>query len=282
MEAAFQLLIGGTLTGAEYALAAVGMVLILRVGRGVNLAHGAFMALGAYLAYQTSMSGRSIFVGAVPAAAAGLVLGGVVERVLMRPVRGGPLARAVVLLGLGILAEEGFLLVWGDSPHSVPFRLAPLLVGRMVINTDQAIGVAITAALLGTMALGIRTRPGLALRAVIANPEIAELSGIDVGRVRTITFAGGCAMGAVAGAFLSPLLTISPTMGGGQLALTLAMVLVGGAGRIGGILAASLGVGVASTAVGFYLTPAWSDILALLLVAAAIVSHPQGTRGRCR
>ncbi|HKV44963.1 MAG TPA: branched-chain amino acid ABC transporter permease [bacterium] len=279
MEGAFQLLISGALTGAEYALAAVGMALIFRVGRGINLAHGAFVALGAYIAYQTSLSGLPALAGAGPAAAGGLLLGGAVERVLMRRVRGDLLAQAVVLLALAVLAEGGFLLVVGDSPHSVPLRLAPLLLGRIVINTEQAIAVVITAAILGAMALGIRTRPGLALRAVIANPEIAALSGIDVGRVRTITFAAACAMGAAAGAFLSPLFTISPTMGRGPLALTLAMILVGGVGRIRGILAASLGIGVASAVVGFYLAPAWSNVLGLLLVAAAIISRPLDAPG---
>src|SRR2546425_5030207 len=112
MEAVIQVVVSGLLAGTEYALAAVGMTLIFGVGRVVNLAHGGFFALGAYLAYQATLLGFSAFAGAAPAIAAGLLFGAVTERVLVRPVRGEPLAAAIVLLGLAILAEEGLLLTW--------------------------------------------------------------------------------------------------------------------------------------------------------------------------
>jgi branched-chain amino acid transport system permease protein len=279
MEAASQIVASGLLTGVEYALAAVGMTLIFGVGRVLNLAHGGFFALGAYIAYQVALFGFPAFAGAIPAAAAGLVLGGVVERVLVRPVRGEPLAAAVVLLGLGILAEEGFRLVWGASLHSVPLRLPPISVGHIVLSAEQAGAVAIVVLTLGTMALYLRARPGLALRAVAADPEVAALAGIDVGRLHTVVFAAACGMAAAAGALLAPLLTISPTMGRVPMVLSLAMVIVGGPGRIWGTLVASLGVALASNIAAFYGAPAWSYVLALTLVMGTVLWRANGALG---
>ena len=279
MEAALQVVVSGLLVGVEYALAAIGMTMIFGVSRVLNLAHGAFFALGAYLAYQTSLAGLPSFAGAVPAAAAGVLLGAAVERALVRPVRGAPFTAAVVLLGLAFLAEGGFRLVWGASLHSVPIHLVPFLVGRIVVNTEQMVAAAIAIALVGAMALFcLRTRPGLALRAAAADPEITALAGVDIGRVRAATFAGACGMAAVAGAFLSPLLPLSPAMGRGPLLLSLAMV-IGGAGRISGTLAASLVIGLASTIVGFYFAPAWSYVLASALVGAVIIWRADGALG---
>lgn len=282
MEAALQVVVSGLFIGAEYALAAVGMTLIFGIGRVLNLAHGSFFALGAYIAYQTTLFGVPALIAAALAAAVGAVLGAAVERFLVRPVRGQPLAAAVVLLGVAILAEEGFLLVWGASPHSVPLRLPPLLIGRIVVGTQQVGAGAIIVVTLGALALFLRTRTGLALRALTADPEIAALAGVDVARLQTATFGAACGMAAVAGAFLSPLLTISPTMGRVPLILSLAMVVTGGPGRIWGTLVASLGIGLASALVAFYLEPAWSYILALLLIMGIIISRADGAPSRGR
>ncbi len=269
MEAVAQVLVSGLLNGAGYALAAVGLTLIFGVARVLNLAHGAFFALGAYLAYQVARWGADALFSVAPAAAAGLVLGALVERTLVRPMRGQSLTAAVVLLGLAIVAEEVFTLVWGASSHSVPLRLPPLLFGRIVVGIEQLAGAAIAAVTLGALILFLRTRPGLAVRVVAADPEIAASSGINVARTRTATFGAACAMAAAAGACLSPLSVISPTMGRGPLFLTLAAVLTGGPGRVERTLAAGLAVGVASTAAAYYLGSAWSYILGLVLVIGA-------------
>jgi len=280
MEAALQVLVSGLLTGMGYALAAIGMTLILGIGRVLNLAHGGFFALGAYAAFQTTVWGLPAVVGAAPAAAAGVVLGAAVERAAVRPIRTYPLAAAIVLLGVAILAEEGFRLVWGSTYRSVPLRLPPLLIGQVVVSTEQIGGAAIAAVALGALALFLRSRPGLALRAAAADPEIATLSGIDVGRLQTATFGVACGMAAGAGAFLSPLLTVSPTMGRVPLIISIAMVVLGGAGRVWGTLIASLVIGLLSTAVAFYFAAAWSYIFTLLVIIGILVWRRDGALGR--
>ena len=274
MEAAAQILASGILVGAEYALAAVGMTLIFGVGRVLNLAHGIFFALGAYITYETTRAGLPALIGVVPAAAAGCGLGVLVERVLVRPVRGQMLTAAVVLLGLTIVAEEVFALLWGAAYHSVPLSLPPLMIHRVVVSTEQVIDAAVVVGAVGALGFFLRTRPGLALRTTAADPEIAMLSGINVADVRTVTFGAAGGMAAAAGAFLSPLLVLSPTMGRLPLVLSLAMVVVGGPGSVWGTLAASLAVGVASTIVAYYGTAQWSYVLALVLIVAVVACRP--------
>jgi branched-chain amino acid transport system permease protein len=277
VETALQVLVSGLLTGVEYAVAAVGMTLIFSVGRVLNLAHGAFFALGAYIAYQSTLLGVPSVGGAVPAAIAGLVVGAAAERALVRPLRPEPVATATALLGVAVLAESGFSLGWGAADRSVPLRLPSFLVDHIVISAEQLIAVAAGVAVLGAIAVYVRTKPGLALTAAAADAEIAQLAGVDVGRLRTAVFGIGCAMAAAAGAFLSPLLSVGPTMGRVPLALTLAMVAAGGPGRIWGTVVASIIIGLASTFVGFYLAPPWSYVFALLLMTAVLLRYADRT-----
>jgi branched-chain amino acid transport system permease protein len=280
--AALQVCVDGVFTGAVYAVAAVGLTLILSVGRVVNLAHGGFFALGAYIAYEVTFLGLPALLGAAPAALAGLLLGSAVDRAVVRPLHREALSVAIVLLGLAILAEGGFALVWGTSSHSVPHRLPTLIVGGVVVGVEQTAAAAIAALCLGAVGLYLRTRPGLAMRAAGADAEITAVAGVDVERLRTATFGVACAMAATAGALLSPQLTLSPTMGRAPLVLSLAMAAAGGPDRLWATIAASFGVGLASTIATFYLDPAWSYILALVILMAALIWRADGMLGGMR
>jgi len=282
VEAALQVFVTGMFTGAEYALVAVGMTLIFGVGRVLNLAHGSFVALGAYIAYQMTLLGPPAMLGAAPAAAAGLLLGSAVDRIVVRPLRREPLTAATVLLGLAILAEEGFALIWGTSTHAVPLRLPTLLIGRLVLGVERMASAAAAAIALGAVGLYLRTKPGLALRAAVADIEIAAAAGIDVERLQTATFGVACGMAATAGALLSPLLFLSPAMGRVPLVLSLSMAAAGGPDRIWGTVVSSFGIALASTIIGFYLSPEWSYVFAVLVLIGAVLWRADGVLGRMR
>lgn len=271
MESVQQVLVSGVLAGLEYGLAAVGLTLVFGLTRVLNLAHGAFFALGAYLTYQSTAWGLPAFAGVVPAAVAGAFVGGAVDRALVRPLRTDAFGASIALLGLGIVAEEGYAAVWGAGFHSVPFRLPTLLIGRIVLSEEQIIAAGVAAAALSAIAVCMSTRPGLAFKAIAADREIAELAGVHIGRVETATFSLACATAAMAGSLVSPFLTISPTMGRAPLVLILAMVAIGGPGRLWGTLGASLLVGLTATVAGFYLATPWPYVAILVLTAAALV-----------
>lgn len=261
-----QILTSGLLAGAQYALASIGLALIARVVRVINLSHGMFFAIGAYCAVEASARGFSSLAAAAPAAAFGGCAGWFVERFLVQPVRGHALSSALVLLGLPVAAESVFVLVWGLSPRSVTLRLPPLPVGGTWVGAEQIIAGFAALALIGCLFMLLRNRPGLALRTVAANPEVAAAAGIDVARLRTLTFAVACGFSAAAGAMLAPTLAINPAMWRAGLALPLAMAIVGAPGGLRGTFLCSLGVGLVTTAFGFILQPAWEYILALLMI----------------
>jgi branched-chain amino acid transport system permease protein len=273
MDLAAQIIVSGLLAGAPYALAAWGLAVAL-AGGVLNLALGAFFALGTYSALEATALGSPGFYAAAPAAAAALVLGLGIERAFVRPLRPWPLASAVVLLALALGGEAAFRAVWGAGDHSVPLRLPVLQIEHVVVaGSELFITAAATAVLFGLAALGRRTRAGLAIRAAAESPEIVASAGIDVERLRAWAFAAGCAAAAVAGAFAAPDTPVSPSMGRAALLFSLAAVTAGGP-SLGGLLAASLALGVLTNTPANYLSPQWSVLVpVLVLLGAAAWRH---------
>jgi branched-chain amino acid transport system permease protein len=269
MDLAVQLVVSGLLAGAPYALAAWGAAVALETGV-LNLALGAFFTLGAYLALATTGRGFPAFVAAAPAAAAALALGLCIERVFVRPLRPWPVASALVLLGVAVLSEAFFQLVWGAADRSVPLRLPVLQIERVVVvGSELFVTAGATLAAVGLLALARRTRAGLAFAAAAENADIAASAGVHVERLRTWAFAAGCAAAAAAGALASPNTPISPSMGRAALLFSLAAAATGGSGR-GGLLGASLVLGVVTNSSAGYLAPQWAVVVPALVFAGAI------------
>jgi branched-chain amino acid transport system permease protein len=263
-----QLLVTGLLSGIPYALAAWGLAVVL--GSGVlNLTQGTFFAVGAYLAYAVTGRGLPAVWAVAPAVAAGLLFGGGIDRVFVRPLRAQPLSATAVLLGLAIGGEAALRLAWGPAARSVPLRLPVLQIQHVVVTgTEQFIAAGVALALYGLLAAARRSRAGLALRAAADNPEIAVCTGLDVERLRAWTFAAACAAAAAAGALLAPITPLSPEMGRGALLVCLAVVAAGGPG-LGGLLLAALAVVTVTQSAATYLAPQWGTVIPALVLAGA-------------
>ncbi|HKX19260.1 MAG TPA: hypothetical protein VJT33_14715, partial [bacterium] len=132
MGLAVQLIVSGLLAGAPYALAVWGLAATL-AGGVLNLALGLFFTLGAYLALSVTAAGFPAAYAALPAAAAALALGLGIERVFVRPLRGRPLAAAVVLLAVAIGGEQLVAFGWGARERSVPLKLEVVQIGHVVV-----------------------------------------------------------------------------------------------------------------------------------------------------
>jgi branched-chain amino acid transport system permease protein len=275
MDLAAQLIASGLLVGAPYALAAWAAAVALRSGV-LNLALGAFFTAGAYMALEATAQGMPGFYAALPAAAGALLLGLVIERVLVRPLRPWPLAAAVALLGLALAGEAIFRVVWGPADRSVPFRLPVLQIEHVIVaGSELFVTAAVTAAVFGLLALGRRTRMGLAVSAAADNPEIAAGAGVNVERLRAWAFAAGCAAAAAAGAFAALAAPVSPTMERAALFFSLAAVTSGGPTLVG-LFGASLALGVLTNSSATYLAPQWAVLVpvVVLICAAALRSSP--------
>lgn len=270
MELASQLIASGLLVGAPYALAAWGAAVVL--GTGVlNLALGAFFTLGAYLALEVTGLGMPAFYAAVPAAAAALALGLCIELLVVRPLRPWPLATATALLGVAVAGEALFQVVWGAGERSVPLRLPVLQIEHVIVaGSELFVTAALTLAVYALLVLGRRTRAGLAVSAAAGNQEIAAVAGVNVERLRTWAFAAGCAAAAAAGAFAAPNTPVSPWMGRAAILFSLGAVTAGGP-SLGGLLIASVALGVLTSSAANYVAPQWGVLVPVFVFAGAAV-----------
>jgi len=279
-----QQLTNGLLTGAVYALVAVGLVLIFSVLRAINFAHGEYYMLGALIAWTALDRWGWPYVAAVGAAAAGsAVIGYVVSRVLMERLLAKPFAMAVLAtLGVQLALQNGAQLVWGASPKffgggwTTPVTLGGVgIVGQQLVIFAAALG-----AFAGLAWLVRRTRLGRAMRAVAQNREACAVVGLDVERVARVTFTLGVTFAGVAGALVAPVLVnVGTTLGLPMVLRGFAIIVLGGVGSVPGALVGGLVLGVAESFVAGYLTLQLRDAVGFAILIAMLLVRPRGLFG---
>ena len=271
-----QVLLDGLLAGGAYALMAAGMALILGVVKVVNLSHGAFFALGAYVAYALAERGLVGPLAAAPAAAIAFAFGVFLGKSFVNPVRSHPFAVPVGTLACAILFEQAAQLVWGPHPLAASGGAPWTGPGGIVVRRWGAVAFLFSAGLLWALRVFLGRRPGLPLKLVAEDEEIASSVGMDVETARCLTFGAASAMAAAAGALLAPAGAITPTMGRGPLVLSLIVVIVAGMESVGAIFLLSVALGILGNACAYYLSPQWSYVAMLCSVALLLAARPAG------
>src|SRR2546430_2256893 len=201
MDQFLNLTLSGVSSGAVYAALGLSLVIIYRATRVVNFAQPAFALISAYLAYSINQKTGGYWLGFGAAIIAGLVLGALTERLLVRPVRHNELRAIIVTLGLLIVLQAVAGMVWSNEPHSFPYAFD--FRGRFSDNDIFVISaVALTAA--GVLVLFKATPLGLRMRAAAFHPEAARMSGVRVGAMLTIGWALAASVGSLAGMLSVP------------------------------------------------------------------------------
>jgi branched-chain amino acid transport system permease protein len=266
-------------------LVASGLTLIFGIMGVINLAHGSFYMIGAYLAFTLSSLTGSLWIaiplGIVLAAALGLVLE---WALISRLYRRDHLYQVLLTFGLILIFEELRSIIVGDDVHSVaiPAALAASLpltetlsypVYRLFIS-------AVCLALAGLMYVTIqKTRFGMMIRAAASNPEMATSLGLDIRWIHALVFAAGVALAAFAGMIAAPVSSVFPGMGNQVLIVCFVIVVIGGIGSLKGALIAALLIGFADT-FGKVLLPDYASIAVYLLMAIVLLFRPLGLFGR--
>ena len=266
-------------------LVASGLTLIFGIMGVINLAHGSFYMIGAYLAFTLSSLTGSLWIalplGIVLAAALGLVLE---WALISRLYRRDHLYQVLLTFGLILIFEELRSIIVGDDVHSVaiPTALAASLpltetlsypVYRLFIS-------AVCLALAGLMYATIqKTRFGMMIRAAASNPEMATSLGLDIRWIHALVFAAGVALAAFAGMIAAPVSSVFPGMGNQVLIVCFVIVVIGGIGSLKGALIAALLIGFADT-FGKVLLPDYASIAVYLLMAVVLLFRPLGLFGR--
>jgi len=279
-----EIIINGLINGSIYALLAIGFSLIFGVARLVNIAHTALYMTAAYVIYiGLHYWGLSPAIGAILAILVTVVVGLILYRLFIQPIREHESTVLIATIALAMILQEIFLMVFGGHYLGVP----PLATGYLVFGGVKvasqhvlALGVALLA-LLATWLFLMKTRAGLGIRCTAQDREVANLMGINVNREITITLAVSVGLAAVAGAIVAPLSVIDPHMWLHPLIMMLAIVVLGGLGSIRGSFVASYILGFAEATVVFAVPMGafLKGSVALSIMIVVLLIRPEGLFG---
>jgi branched-chain amino acid transport system permease protein len=267
-------------------LVASGLTLIFGIMGVINLAHGSFYMIGAYMAYALAPAVNSTFGGGFfSVLAVGLVLsvifGYLLEWVFYSFLyEREHLQQVLMTYGLILVFEELRSLLVGDDVHGV--AIPPLLAGSFALSDVQQYpiyrlfvsGVCIALAL-GMYFVFSRTRLGMMIRAGSTNREMVQSLGIDIKFLYRVVFAAGVAIAVLAGMVASPVSSVYPGMGNSVLIICFVVVVIGGIGSIRGALLAALLIGIVDT-FGKVLLPSAAGVLVYVLMALILLWKPDG------
>ncbi|MCU1655577.1 MAG: amino acid/amide transporter rane protein 1, family [Pseudonocardiales bacterium] len=285
MHALIQGIILGILTAGVYALMASGQTLIFGIMKVVNLAQGAMVILGAYLAFQLFTSfGIDPFLAIPITTVALFVVGVLVQLLFLRPLRSDDRSELSLLVTFAVaLLLEGIMsVIWSTSDRSINTHYAN---SSWTVFGYQITLVRLWAFLLSLFALGLlylllnRTRFGRAIRASVQNPESATLLGVQSERVSAIGFGLGAATAAAAGSVYGLLYPFNSGSHYDLISRLLSIVILGGLGSVGGAVIGALVISVSSAIVASAISPIWSEMTFFIVLLLVLLVRPRGLFG---
>ena len=280
----FQQLVNGIMLGAVYSLVALGLTLIYGILHVPNFAHGHKYMWAAFTSlFLVTQFHTNYWVALVLAMVVMGVVGAGVERLVYRPLRNAPHINSfIAAIGLLLVLESLSLIVWGAD-----FRRFPQIYDRPI----QILGVAITqqrllvivasAVFIVLLQLFIkRTWLGATIEAVAQNPEGAQLVGISIDRVSSLTFGIGTAMAAAAASLIAPIFLVYPTMGAMPNLKAFVVIIIGGMGSIPGAVIGGFMLGLIESLGGGYISTEYKDLFAFGALVTFLTIRPLGLFGK--
>ncbi len=269
---------------------AVGLTLVFSVVRILNVAHGSFYALGAYLSVVvgTILAARgwpvlSLAALVISPLLVALALGPLIERTLLRWTYGRPEAlQILVTFGLFLILEDAQKLIFGVQPYSqdLPMRLFGVshIGGIVYLNYQLLLIVLAVVVGVGLRLLLKKSRIGKLIIAVVADEELARTVGIDAPRVFMLAFSVGVFLAALGGALASPMIGVAPGLGAEIIVLAFAVAALGGLGQIEGAALAAILIGFARSA-AIYFAPEFQPVVPYLVMVVVLIVRPYGLFG---
>ncbi len=277
-------LVNGLLTGAVYALIALGLTLVYGVLHIINFAHGAMLTLAMFAVfvchawlkidpYIAIFFLTPLFFG----------LGYGVQRFIIGPASHGDDSNILlVTLGLSIIIENGLLMLFKSDTRSidVPYGFSVIEIGALIVSVPKVIAFVVAFLVAGILGLLLlKTDTGKAIRAVAKERMGAQLSGISVDHIYGVTFGLGAACLAIAACLLMPTYLVSPRAGNAFVLVAFTIVVLGGMGSIGGALAGGLIIGVVESLSGLYFGESLGQIGIFIIFIAVLLFRPTGLFG---
>ncbi len=278
-------LLNGVQYGLLLFLIASGLTLIFGIMGVINLAHGSFYMIGAYLALSLTQFTGNLFLAVILGIPLAILLGLVVERLLITHLYDRDhLYQVLLTFGLILIFNELQSVIWGDDPHGVP--IPDSLQGSIPLTDVLSypiyrIFVSLAClALAGGMYLVIqKTRLGMMIRAGASNREMVETLGINIRLLYAVVFSIGITLAAVAGMLAAPIESVYPGIGEQVLIICFVVVVIGGIGSIKGAFLGALAIGIADV-FGQAFLPGFASVAVYALMAVILIWRPSGLFGR--
>ncbi|MDQ3890769.1 MAG: branched-chain amino acid ABC transporter permease [Actinomycetota bacterium] len=280
-----QATVNGLLQGGLFALVAVGFSLVWGVMNVINLAHGAFVVVGAYVAWKLNVAaGVDPFLGMLVSAAALFVIGYVLQRLLINLVVNAPIWMTLLLtFGLNLVLVNALVILFTGNFRSIKTSYASDSFALGAVRVPHArlyaflLAVVLTAALVVLMD---RTRLGLAIRATGMDRASARLMGIRVRHVYAMTFAIAAGLAGAAGAMVGAIGTFSPASAGAFTLQSFVIAVLGGLGNMWGALAGGILLGLVEAWGGQYVSGSLVNAFAFGVLVVVLIVRPAGLLGR--
>jgi branched-chain amino acid transport system permease protein/neutral amino acid transport system permease protein len=275
----------GLVTAAVLAIAAVGFTMQFAVTDVLNLAYGAVMIIGAYVGYLVDKAGISVWLGVVAAMVVGALLSLALNRGVYTPFQrkgASPIAMVIVSLGMTLILEFGLQSYVGGNTMSYQLDQGTTLrLGGLRLTVVQLVIIGLSiVTMLSVHALLRFTKLGKAMRATAADRSLARTCGIRTDRVVTTTWLiSGALCGAGGAVFAMDAGSFGATSTDLFLVLILAAVFLGGPGQAYGAMLGALVIGIGTEVSAAYLTPAYKDVVAFVLLLVMLAVRPTGLLG---
>jgi branched-chain amino acid transport system permease protein len=279
-------MVTGLMLGVAVVLVALGLTIIFGLLDVINMAHGEFYAVGAYLAVALGLAGINFWVLLVLVPLVMAPIGYAVERGLIQRVFNTGEDRHVTTLlltfGLAMVIEELILMVFGVNTMrpETPISGAVEIFGMYLPNYRLFLIVFGLAVVAGVAIAVYRTRFGSMVRAAAFDRNMAASLGVPVSQVYALTFAFGVSLAALAGVLLAPIYSVFPTMGRDFVFIAFTVVIVGGMGSIAGAVVAGLLLTQVQAISSLFISPVWSQPIVFGIMVLVLVVRPQGLFGR--
>ena len=279
-----QSIVLGLLIGGTYALLASGLTLIFGVMGVINIAHGAFLILAAFVTYSIwTATGLDPLVSVLFTTPMMFCFGWLLYRGTVEHVRGAHVSSSVLLtFALALVIEGAMGLIWGNTSHSVrpSYVNESFTIGEIFLPKAQVYGGALAIVVLtGLYLMLTRTWLGRAIRASAVNPSGAALVGVNVSAVAALTFGVGVAAAGAGGSIVSVLYPFLPGSHYQWIARLLGIIVLGGMGSLPGAVVGALLLGIAETLTVTYISPAWATAVPYLFIFVVLLVRPQGLMG---
>lgn len=275
-------LVVGLAYGMILGLVALGLSLIFGLMEVINFAHGAFYALGAYIAFTALGFLGNFWVALVIGAILTGVVGAVVERFLVRHVYVEPVRSLLLMFGVMLAILQSIRFIWGVSyqPFSYPPELLfTINAGPVSVSGYRVFIIIIASAVSYALWLFLKKTPaGLIIRAGIQDRDMVRILGIDISKIFTLVFALGTGIGGFAGVLAAPMMGLYPEVGLEILVISFVVVIVGGMGSIRGSILAGIIIGEA-TALCTLVYPEASYVIPYVIMAVFLLARPTGLLG---